>query len=192
MNSMCRALFFILLVLLGNAGVHAQEDRFHFYCKPGSSELFVSIKPEDKPASAADYVKKRVAWQKLLRMGPQTNALGDPLRTGSRVSTQRCGTLTLRFASGFVNANPQGELGALDFPLIEISQGRKLLLPRTALEPCAVSTLRYTLVGECPGRWAERIEVGADEEGRRVRVKRVFSDEAYDDIERVDIYRQPF
>jgi hypothetical protein len=189
MNLMTRVLPLCLLMLFVNIRAHAQDDGFYFYCKPASSEIFVSIKADDKPESAAQYVKKRVDWQKLLQVGPQKNGWGDPLRSGSRISKHRCGALTLTFASGFVNANPQGELGALDFPLVEIRQGRKLLLPQTALEPCAVSVTRYGVFGECPRRWAESIDVASDEQGRRVRVKRVFSDEAYEDVERIDVYR---
>ena len=84
-------------------------------------------------------------WPLLVLLAvPIHMALADPLasklpfychaRTGAffisatpeaQPGTKRCGPLVITFSSGVLNTNPQGKLGALDFPVAEIRQGRK-------------------------------------------------------------------
>lgn len=162
--------------------------RLPFLCDERTGAIFVSINPERKPSSSANWKERSINWQALLNVGPNKNQLGDLLRSGSRVSTLRCGALTIRFASGFLNSNPQGELGALDFPLIEIVKGKRVLLDRTALEPCALTLSRYNYFGACPASWAQSIEVVPQPQGMQIKVLRVFFDAEFNEIERFDLY----
>jgi len=165
------------------------EPKVSFYCNQRSGALFISSLPTEQPSQPINYSKHSVSWISLLKMGPAKNNWGDPLRTGSHIATRRCGSITIKFSSGFLNSNPQGELGALDFPVIEIRQGKKVLLEKTALEQCAVGLSRYNYFGECPGSWAQSIEVLPADSGHAVHVKRIYTDEAYKDIERTDVYK---
>ena len=99
-----------------------------------------------------------------------------------------CGKLTARVSSGFLNPNSQGELGAMDFPVVEIMQGRKLLLQQTALEACAVDWPRYEFFGKCPEQWADSIEVMQSASGFQTNVRRIFYDKHSKQLERTDIY----
>ena len=83
-----------------------------------------------------------IPWGSLVTVGRARNQFGDPLRTGSRTLTRRCGRLTLRFEGGFFNANVMGELGALEFPAVTVLVGGRVILPRTGFcDPPASRTL---------------------------------------------------
>lgn len=165
------------------------EGRLPVYCDKHTGTVFISGDPDARPAKPEQYDKQIVNWASLLKMGPQKNQWGDRLRSGSRTLHQRCGPITISFSSGFLNTNPQGELGALDFPVIEVRKGTKVLLNKTAMEQCSVGLSRYTYFGSCPDSWAQRIEVVPAGDGHEVQVRRVFSDELDKDVEKMDVYR---
>jgi len=149
----------------------------------------VSGFPDEQPSLQVTYSKHVVRWGTLLKVGPEKNQWGDPLRTGSRNASNKCGPFKVIFSSGFLNSNPQGELGAIDFPVVEIRKGNKVILEQTALELCDVNLSRYNYFGECPDRWAKSIEVVPTSSGHEVRVKRAFTDAASKDVERIDLYK---
>lgn len=186
-HSLLGVAIWIALALPGN-GALADEPptTLDFHCNGRTGALFISAEANAAPGEPGQFIVRRIPWASLLKVGPQRNGHGTPLRSGSRVLRQACGPLTVEFASGFVNANPQGELGALDFPLVEIRRGRTILLPRTALEACEVTSARYQLIGPCPARWARSITLDAVDGGYRITLQRAFTDAEYQDVTRVD------
>lgn len=178
----------LLAALSGSSFADPVESELLFYCNQSSGAFFLSSDPAEQPSPSARYKKRSIDWTSLLKMGPQTNAWGDPLRSGSRKAIKKCGPITATFSSGFLNTNPQGELGALDFPVVEIRKGNKVLLAPTALEQCDIQLSRYNYFGACPDSWAQLIEVLPTSGGHLVQVKRVFTDEAYKEVSRTDVY----
>lgn len=178
----------LLALALRGGGTLADEvaPAIDLHCNPRTGDLFISAEADAGPEDRHRFTVRRIPWAALLKVGPQRNGHGIHLRSGSRVLRRTCGALTVEFASGFLNANPMGELGALDFPLVEIRRGRTTLLPRTGLEACEVTSGRFQLIGPCPERWARSIALTATDGGYRITLKRAFTDAAYQDVERVD------
>ena len=165
------------------------EGILPIYCNEQSGEFFVSSDGDVPPNNADSFTKRKIDWASLLKVGPQKNQWGDPLRTGSRVKVVQCGKVSISFSSGFLNANPQGELGALDFPVIQVKQGKRILLPPTALEQCAITFSRYTYFGECPDSWAKSIEVQQIGGTYQVKVTRRYDDAQYNEVQKIDVLR---
>ena len=165
------------------------EDKISVYCDHHTGAFFISAISSERPKVAERFRKHVVNWPALLKIGPEKNGWGDPLRTGTTIKTQRCGPIKISFSSGFLNANPQGELGALDFPVIAIGKGKQLLLKPTAIEQCDVNIPRYNYFGHCPNSWAKSIEVTPTPEGLTIEVKRLYTDENYKEVERTDVFR---
>ena len=179
---------FLMALALPGGGAAADEaaSPLDFHCNRQTGALLISAEANAGPEDRSQFTVRRIPWATLLKVGPQRNGHGIPLRSGSRVARQRCGPLTVEFASGFLNANPMGELGALDFPVIEIRRGRTVLLPRTGLEACEATSGRFQQIGPCPDRWARSIALAATDGGYRITLKRAFTDAEYQDMERVD------
>jgi len=165
------------------------ESKIAFYCDQQTGAFFISAVSADRPKVAKKLRKHVMNWAALLKIGPEKNGWGDPLRTGTTIKSERCGPIKVTFSSGFLNANPQGELGALDFPVIEISKGKQVLLKSTAIEQCDVNIPRFTYFGQCPNSWARSIEVIPTPEGLTIEVKRLYIDEDYNEVERTDVLR---
>ena len=129
-----------------------------------------------------------IPWVSLVTVGRARNQFGDPLRTGSRTLTRRCGRLTLRFEGGFFNENVMGELGALEFPAVTVLVGGRVILPRTGFYECTAGPGREEAYGACPARWARAIGFtwsSASRNGRLI-VARAWSDSAFVPHQRVD------
>ena len=165
------------------------ESKIAFYCDQQTGAFFISAVSADRPKVAKKLRKHVMNWAALLKIGPEKNGWGDPLRTGTTIKSERCGPIKVTFSSGFPNANPQGELGALDFPVIEISKGKQVLLKPTAIEQCDVNIPRFNYFGQCPNSWARSIEVIPTPEGLTIEVKRFYTDEDYNEVERTDVLR---
>jgi hypothetical protein len=179
----------LIALLAGHALADPVDSKLPFYCDQRTGAFFISRNHDITSSRWDGKMKQAVNWIALLKTGPQKNGWGDPLRTGSRTRTEQCGPITVKFSSGFLNANPQGELGAMDFPVVEIRQGKHVLLKPTALEQCEVNSSRYTYFGACPDNWAEHIEAAPEGKGFRITVKRAFADTEYKDVERIDEVR---
>jgi hypothetical protein len=182
-------LFAFIAPSTGFAFEGSVESKIPVYCNAQSGAFFISAVPADRPKVQSKFQKHRLNWIRLLKLGPQKNVLGDPLKTGTRVKTFLCGPITIKYSSGFLNSNPQGELGALNFPVIAVWKGKQVLLPSTALEECDVNLGRYEYFDLCPNGWARSIMVEPTSKGLTIEVKRTFTDGNYDKIERTDVYR---
>ena len=131
---------------------------------------------------------RRVPWESLVTVGRARNAWGDPLRTGSRVRTMRCGRLTVRVVAGFLNPNVTGELGAVEFAAVTLLLGDRVVLPRTGLYQCTVGPGREEAYGRCPDRWARALAFAWDARARTgtIVVARTWNDSSFAEQARVD------
>lgn len=159
-----------------------------FICNARESSVQIGNDFDNSLVPTKAIKRRYVKWSLLLIAGPQTNQSGDPLRTGSRLEVHRCGLLTVRFRSGFLNSNPQGELGAIDFGVVEVVRGKKVIVSPTALESCEMAFSRYQYFGACPDAWAQNISVRWDESTGKAKVTlmRSYTDDAYERKIRLD------
>ena len=186
--------FFCICLIAASA--KAEDDLYgktQLICNARSSFLHIGDSADSSGLNARAAVRKEVTWGSLLIIGPETNSFGDRLRTGSRTSVHHCGRFKVRFRSGYVNPNPQGELGAIEFGVVEILMGKKVILPPTALERCDVALTRYKHFGICPDAWATNISVkwNANTSKAQVTLVRSYFDEAYEETTRVDEREAP-
>ena len=149
-----------------------------YFCNSRKSEIFISIDDHSVVPSNSGFLKKTINWLNLLQFGPETNGRGELLKAGSKVEAQQCGMFQIRIESGFINDNPEGESGALDFPIIELRIGERTVLQRTALEVCSVNDRRAKFYfGACPNYWAQSIATKMFSNGTvGVEIKRKFHD----------------
>lgn len=160
-----------------------------FFCDKQTGAFFISADSDEKPKIVGRFLRHVVNWAELLKTGPEKNGWGDLLRTGSAIKTHRCGPIEINFTSGFLNANPQGELGAFDFPVIELKKEKRVLLAQTAIAQCDASTERYNYFGPCPSSWAKSIQIMPAPESLSIEVKRLYIDEGYNGMMRIDVFR---
>ncbi len=102
-----------------------------------------------------------------------TTAEDDPRgfhRVASRKITRRCGVLKIVVTAGWVNSNPYGYLGAIEFPRVELwDDARQVVLP-TALHSCEPDRDLYAAAG-CPNAFANVIEVTHDRKTKTAAVE---------------------
>jgi hypothetical protein len=124
-----------------------------------------------------DSVNQSLASGTLTKYGPKTGKWGEPIRMGSGTVVRSCGKITIIFKGGYLNSNLYGPSGSLDFPVVEIRAGRRLLLARTAISSCEITNPRNSYFGACPARWASSVEAREVSPNKfLIRVKRSFSD----------------
>jgi len=161
-------------------------------CTPDGAWLHIGPGGEmpdgDVPAKTV-----RVNWSALIRLGPPRNSFGDRNRSGSAVSRVRCGPLEVQISAGYLNTNPQGELGVIEFPVVTIAQAANIVLPNTAMSDCEVSLSRYSYFGKCPDSWARSITAVKHRKTGELRltVERAFVDSDYQYQLRTDTVRVP-
>jgi hypothetical protein len=129
-----------------------------------------------------------IDWHALIRMGPQKNQRGEPLRTGTRTVTHRCGLYTARIKGGYLSPNTSGESGAIEFPVVEVLMDRTLVVPPTALDRCEQALPRYEGYAPCPKGWALAMRVvwNAKERKTKVSIQRAYEDRAYEERTVID------
>ena len=158
-----------------------------YSCDASRSAFFVQAEEEMDPdliparelALRSDRHVQKIPWRSLVKLGPQTNGRGDPLRNGTKTLTKTCGRITIRFQSGYLNDNIQGQYGALEFPVVEVLLGKRTLLKPTALATCSVLDTFPTYFGACPAKWAFSVRTQqASANVMHVTVTRKFSDSA--------------
>ena len=140
-------------------------------CDAAASRVAIWFEGQDKPFDvAAGLVAGTLAVpsshsSKELTPGGSAYRLPGPMRV------QRCGRLTLRLRSAFLNANPEGELGVFEFPSVEILDGKRLLLARTGMAICDEPPSRWEVFGRCPQDFATAIEAAAATASTPARVR---------------------
>lgn len=136
-----------------------ESSTVNTFCDSQKSAFYLSESSSLPPNAAGHHFSRKVVdWSDLLIVGPQTNQFGDPLRTGSKVRKVHCGQMVAEFTSGYFNANPQGELGAVDFPAVRLLMNKQEILPTNAFWSYPSFERGSSQYGDFPGRWADSIE----------------------------------
>ena len=151
---MTRQLAALLLVFSLHA--KADEGTLNIYCDAQEPRLHLTIEDSFEAGS----VKKQAAveFSGLISYAPG-NDYGISYRTGSQFTTQECGRLSVKVSGGFLNGNPQGELGAIEYPIVQIFDGSTQIMAPTAIGTCESSNGRYGYSVECPANWTTQITV---------------------------------
>ena len=142
-----------------------------FTCDPAASRVEIWFEGQDKPFAAASGLVAGKLGVPSSRSSKELTPGGSPYRLPGPTRVQRCGRLTLRLRSAFLNANPEGELGVFEFPSVEILDGKQLLLARTGLAICDEPPSRWDVFGRCPQDFATAVEVTAATASAPARVR---------------------
>nr|WP_174507340.1 hypothetical protein [Acinetobacter sp. Marseille-Q1620] len=119
--------------------VHAEELQYindgtiHYYCDDKKSIFYFFAEPR---AHYPNSVKKYDINIDSLLISKEDSE-GNITRLGSRKDIRQCGNIKLVFESGFYNANTQGLLGLLDYPLLSVSINGKSIFNNKILNLCA-------------------------------------------------------
>ncbi len=132
-----------------------------YTCDAAASRVAIWFEGRDKPFDAEAGQDPRELKAPPSRASKEMTRGGSAYRLPGATRVQRCGRLTLRLRSEFLNENPEGELGIFEFPSVEISVGRRILLSRTGLAICDEPPSRWEVVGRCPRDFATSVEVTA-------------------------------
>lgn len=129
-----------------NANATDEEERQYindgivqYYCDAKKSNFYFDA---DSPTSPLIDVKKQKVDVNSLLLLTKEDSQGNMTRLGSKKATRQCGAIKVVFESGYYNANPQGLLGLMDYPLVSISINGKNLFNKTPLNLCASGGLR--------------------------------------------------
>lgn len=97
---------------------------------------------------------------------------GDEVRrTGSTRVTKECGELSLTVSGGFYNANPQGELGAMeDYAIVEILDSMGSTTGPMAMGSCDTNSPRQNYMVDCPQDWIFNAIAVSTDNGMKVHV----------------------
>ena len=165
---MLRFAALICLFFANTARAQESPDLAYLCDEKNSRVYFTSFSEVDEIESqrkASQPIEEIKAWQ-LITITKEDER-GNVFRTGTRTLIKRCGEFTVRISGGFLNSNPQGELGAIEFPVVQLSFVGKLMLGRTALFVCDSSLSRFNAWAPCPASWATIIRAGSNNAQQR-------------------------
>ena len=161
-----------LAALASTAALAAYTDEPPlFACDAGASRVAIWFAGQDKPFDVAAGLAAGKLAVPSSRSSKELTPGGSAYRLPGPVRVQRCGRLTLRLRSEFLNATPEGELGVFEFPSVEILDGKRLLLARTGLAICDEPPSRWDVFGRCPQDFATAVEVTAATASSPARVR---------------------
>lgn len=149
-----------------------------FHCDAAASHVAIWFEPQDAPPGVAGDELKVPPSASRGRMTPG----GSAYRAPGKTRVQRCGRLQLRLRAAFLNVNPEGELGAFEFPSLEVFDGPRRLLARTGLAICDLPPSRWEIVGRCPADYAVAVDVAAATRDAPARVRLVRAHNAEDGV----------
>ena len=132
-----------------------------YACDAAASRIAIWFKGQETPFEIDRGKVARELNAPPSRASKELTPGGSAYRMPGATRSQRCGRLTLRLRSAFLNANPEGELGVFEFVSVEILEGRHVVLPRTGLAICDDPPSRWTLFGRCPQDFATAVEATA-------------------------------
>jgi hypothetical protein len=89
----------------------------------------------------------------------QTTSWGNHYRLPAKVKMLRCGALTLKLQMRALHHSPDGNMGLVTFPSVEISAFDRPLVGLTGIAECDMSESRYRYFGACPGDYAKSVTV---------------------------------
>ena len=149
-----------------------------FHCDAAASHVAVWFEAQDAPPGITGVELTVPPSSSSGRMTPT----GSAYRAPGKTRVQRCGRLRLRVRAAFLNGNPEGELGAFEFPAIEVFDGPRRLLARTGLAICDLPPSRWEVVGRCPADYAVALDVTAATRDAPARVRLVRAHNAEDGL----------
>lgn len=174
MNQFMRKTFLSISLLLVIGSAHAQYggEKLQFSCNAATSSFRLGFEDDAIPlpvgANPADTRKLDVpppgASSRLSPGGSNMRLPGKPLRL-------KCGKLELRVSSSYLNLNPDGELGIVEFDSVEVLKAGKRILSRTGFATCDAGSPRWDYFGECPKSYAQAMLVEWDDRASRTRIK---------------------
>ncbi len=160
---MFNPLFVLLFLALAPATAFAQEapDHFLYVCDPKLSWVHLSVANEQTESEFASQEKlrrvtERISFAKLIQYTPEDDR-GNVYRKGSSTLTRKCGPFTITIRGGFLNGNLNGELGAIEFPLVDVAFDGKQKLSPISLGECDSDLGRFSHMTACPKDWATEV-----------------------------------
>lgn len=153
MNSIKR---FVFGVFLFTMHVHADDSfKLVYYCDANNSTVYINKSIESPVPIKGNFKKLLIDWGSLaIYSKEKKDRYGAPFRAGSKVVSHTCGDIKINFSYGYLNQDSQGELGGIDFAVVEAQRNTNIILSKIALEECSISLQRF---GPCPDRWAQSI-----------------------------------
>lgn len=127
-----------------------------YSCQDAQVEMAaVASEKEAELKNAAYPVEKITSSNLILYQKENYEEYQRVKRTGSRTLTRQCGDFTVMIRGGFFNANPMGELGAVEFPIVSLSFKGKPLVKEMGIGVCMKNHIisRYNRM-PCPDNWA--------------------------------------
>lgn len=190
---MCHIEFAIVILCLPFQMAFGEDlpDTISFFCNASKSEVTLNVEEQSPNLKKTGFKKETINWATLLEFGLEKNGRGQPLKSGSKIAVSRCGMIQIRIESGFINDDPQGQSGALDFPIIELRIGERTVLQRTALAVCSVNDKRANIYfGICPSYWAQSIQTRMLSDGSvEAELKRKYEDKNNETKETIEKQR---
>jgi uncharacterized protein len=106
------------------------------YCDPESTTLIIVAVDDFAHFTYPLSLKQTINWGSLLTYSKKKSDPDIWYREGSKSVCHKCGEFRVFIEAGFWNSNPDGEDGAYEFPIVQISEGDKELTPPITLMPC--------------------------------------------------------
>lgn len=135
-------------------------EKIAILCDPRSFRL--SFRYRADTASLDPHYSRRMVIDPEALVAVFPNFGGEPQYRGALVRHERCGPLVIRLEGDFLNANVQGEQGAIGpFVAVRVWADNRTLYPRTErgstrLAACDSGLSRWR---ECPADYAVRIDM---------------------------------
>ena len=137
---------------------YISDGRIYYYCNDKKSNFYFSA--EQQGSFLKDFKEYNIDVDSLLIS--KEDSEGNITRLGSKKSIHQCGAIKLVVESGFYNANTQGMLGLLDYPLMSISINGKRVFDKNPLNLCASSGSRAICPTDFSVQSIEIIKVSRD------------------------------
>ena len=109
----------------------------------------------DRTPDSSDVVYT-VDYGKLLLRGAYNKRNAVWMKAGSKVAVRPCGPYRIAVSYGFLNGNPMGELGAVDFPMVQIFKSSKPITNKIRFEQCDQG---LRIFKECPRDYATQFRL---------------------------------
>jgi hypothetical protein len=178
---------FLLVMLLAGTPAHAQDrgyGKVRLQCDASASIVQVSdLNARQAGGKEGALQSTTVDWRTLMKMGPEKNLHGEPLRTGSNTAAHRCGLYTVSIKAGYLSPNPTGRSGAYEFAVVQVLMNGAAVVAPTALFQCEQSAAEFSGFGPCPQAWAQTIRVAWNPSAgkSKVTIHRAYEDKSYEE-----------
>lgn len=146
---------FVAIFFLINTAYSDDNFKLVYYCDANNSSIYIDKSIVSPLPTQGHFKKLIIDWGSLVRYSKEKkDRYGDPLRAGSKVINHTCGDIKINISFGYLNEDCQGELGGIEFPVIEVRRNENIILSKIALGECSTRIDRF---GPCPGSWAQSV-----------------------------------